>query len=303
MLAVIALSAAVVLGAADVKNEAWVVITKRSGIARPAAMQMARTVADTLAARGVPSSTEPADLTACNAKLVCLVEAALKKKVAVLITIETASVLEDVLIHTEALSIEEDGKKIGSFDFEGPVRQFSADAAKKVDDSFVPAIRSTLGIAAAPVAKEAPPPADTILAAPQPAPKPDPVAEVPTAPATVTQAPSKGLSTGQVVGIAVAGAGVVTLGSGIAMGIKALGASGQQRQLCPAGQPCTNPAAFNSFNEARSAQSTGLMLAVVGGVLVAGGATLVLVSMGGSHVAVAAAPSSEGGAVFVSGSF
>src|SRR4051794_23435504 len=156
MLAVVALSAALVLGAAEVKPEAWVVVTKRSGIAKPASMEMAKTIAETLTAKGVPNATEPADLTSCNGRLTCLMEAAAKNKIAVLISVQVASVLEDVVIHAEALSVEEDARKVSTYDYEGPLRQFSADAVQKFDDNFVPAIRSTLGIAAAPIPKEEP---------------------------------------------------------------------------------------------------------------------------------------------------
>ncbi len=301
MLAMIALSAAVTLGAADVKNEAWVVVTKRSGVAKPAALEMAKTVSETLSAKGVPNPTDVADLTSCNAKLICLVEAAMKKKVSVLITIETASVLDDVVIHSEALSIEEDGKKISTLDYEGPARQFSADAAKRVDDTFVPAIRATLGIAAAPIVRDAPPP-KVVVETPAPEPKPAPVV-TPAPPASVASSSSQGLGGAQIAGLAIAGAGVISLGVGIGMGVKALGAVGTQKQLCPPGQPCTNPAAYNSFNEARSAQSTGVIFAVVGGVLVAGGATLFLLNMGSSSVAVTPAASPDGAGVLMTGNF
>jgi hypothetical protein len=303
MLAVIALSAAVVIGAADVKNEAWVVVTKRSGVAKPAALEMAKTVSATLVAKGIPNPTEPADLSSCNAKLLCLIEAAMKQKISVLITIETASVLDDVVIHTEALSVEEDGRKIGAFDYEGPVRQFSADAVKAVDDSFAPAIRSALGIAAAPIAKDVKV-SDAIIAAPPPEAKaePEPVAPAPP-PAVVAEAPSPGVSTQKVIGWVAAGAGVVSLGVAVGLGVKAMGAAGQQKQLCPAGQPCTNPAAFARFDEARSAQSTAVVFAVVGGVLAAGGATLLLVDFGGSKVALTPTVSSEGAGVVFDGRF
>lgn len=304
MLAVIALSASLFTNAADVKSEAWVVVTKRSGVAKAAALEVGKTVSDTLSANGVPNSTEPGDLTACNAKRVCLIEAALKKKVAVLVTVEVASVLEDVVIHTEALSVEEDGKKVGAFDFEGPVRQFSADAAKVALDSFVPAIRSTLGIAAAPVAKPVEPVKDTIVAAPPPEAKPAP-AEVVAAPPPEVARPvaSKGLRMSQIAGIAVGAVGVIGLGVGIGMGVKAMGDAGQKNQLCPAGKPCTNPAAYTAFNDARSAQNLAIPFAVVGGVLVAAGATLLLVDFGGGDVHVTPTASPSGAGAALTGSF
>ncbi len=300
MLAVIALSAAVVLSAADVKSEAWVVVSKRSGIARPAALQMAGTVSQTLSGKGVPNATDPADLTACKAKLLCLVEAAMKKKVAVLITIETASVLDEVVIHAEALSVEEDGKRISAFDFEGPLAQFSKDAAKQVDDTFVLEIRTTLGISAAPIVVE-PAPAEEIIAEPLPTPEPSAAIAPPTA---MSQTPSKSLGTQQLIGIAVAGAGIVSIGIGAGMGIKALGAAAQQKQLCPVGEPCTNPDAYARFDEARTAQSTGIVFTVIGAVLVSGGATLGMLDVGGgSDVQVTPTVSADGAGVHFNGSF
>src|SRR3954469_24926508 len=106
MLAVVALGAALAMGAAEVKAEAWVVVTKRSGIAKPAAMEVAKTISETLSAKGVPNSTEPTDLTSCNGRLSCLIEAASKKKISLLVTVEAASVLEDVVIHSDVLSVD-----------------------------------------------------------------------------------------------------------------------------------------------------------------------------------------------------
>ncbi len=304
MLAAVALSAALFVNAADVKNEAWVVVTKRAGVAKAAANEMAKTVSDTLSKNGVPNPTDPADLTSCNAKLACLVDAALKKRAAVLVVVETASVLDDVVIHVEALSVEEDGKKLATLDYEGPARQFSADAAAKATDNLVPAIRAALGIAAAPIAK----PAEPVVAEPPPEAKPKPVAAEeppPTAPVVVKPAePSQGLRGTQLAGIAVAAVGVIGLGVGVGLGVKAMGDAGKKNQLCPAGMPCTNPDAYTAYNDARGAQNLALPFAVLGGVLAAGGVVLLFVDFGGgSDVKVAPAVSPDSAGAFLTGTF
>jgi hypothetical protein len=305
MLTAVALTAALTLGAADAKPEAWVVVTKRSGIAKPATTEFAKTISETLTSKGVPNTTEPADLTSCGGRLMCLLEAAQKKKVSVLVTVEAASVLEDVVIHSDAISIDEDGKKIGAFDYEGPGRAFSADLAKRIDDSFVPAVRSTLGIAAAPIAKaevvkpesSVPPPTEAT---------PPPVVAKTEAPAVVVEkpAPSSGMSGQKIGGIVVAAAGAVGLLVGAGMGGKALGSAGTRSNLCPEGKPCTNPAAFTAYEDSRSAQTIATACTITGAVLVAAGAVLFFVDFGGgASVAAAPAVSGDGAGVVLHGSF
>ena len=303
MIAVVALSAALVLGAADAKNEAWVVITKRSGVAKAATAEFAKTISETLAAKGVPNSTEPTDLTSCNARLVCLIEAGMKKKVTLLVTVEVASVLDDVVIHSEVFSVDEDGKKISTFDYEGAPRAFSADAARHFDDTFVPAIRSSLGIAAAPIAKDAPKEQPKTIAAPPPEAKPT-VAEASVPPPEVVEPASPGMSTQKKIGIGVAAVGAVGLVVAAGMGGSALGSAGTSNSLCPAGSPCTNPAAYTAYDSARSAQTTATVFAVAGGVLLAAGAVLFFVDFGGGDtVAATPAVSTDGAGVLVHGSF
>src|SRR5262249_11382901 len=133
------------LGAADMRPEAWVVVTRRSGVARPAALELARTLSAALTQRGVPNPTPPDEAASCNAKVPCLVDLAQKKGVAVLVTVEAGSALDDVVLHCEALSVEEFGKKVSTFDFTGPAKGFAANLNDKVEEFFAPAVRGVLG--------------------------------------------------------------------------------------------------------------------------------------------------------------
>src|SRR5438105_1017228 len=111
------------LGAAELRPEAWVVVTRRSGVAKPQALDFARAVSTTLAERGVPTPTPVDDATSCAAKVPCLMDLAQKKGVSVLVAVEAGSALDDVVLHVEALSVDEFGKKLATFDFTGPAKE------------------------------------------------------------------------------------------------------------------------------------------------------------------------------------
>ena len=112
------------------------------------------------------------------------------------------------------------------------------------------------------------------------------------------------MSTQKKVAIGVAAAGAVSLIVGGAMGGKALGSAGTKNSLCPAGAPCTNPAAFTAYDDARSAQTIGTVFAVAGGVLVAAGVVLFVVDFGGGASVSATPTAGPGGAgVLLHGSF
>lgn len=297
------------LGAAEARPEAWVVVTRRSGVARPAALDLARTLSATLTERGVPNPTPADDAGSCNAKVPCLVELAQKKGVSVLVTVEAGSALDDVVLHCEALSVEEFGKKVSTFDFTGPANGFASNLKDKIEEFFAPAVRAVLGVAT-PVVK-APEPKPTPKPEARPEPKPAVVAEAPKPveppkPPDVTQpAPAtQGMSSLKYAGIVTMGVGAAALITSGVLGILALSANGQRLALCPAGMPCTDPMAYQLYASAGGRQNAGIGLLVAGAVVAAAGAVLFFVDFGGSSSAtVTPAASSDGMSLVLSGRF
>jgi hypothetical protein len=294
------------LGAADLRPEAWVVVTRRSGVARPQALELARTLSTALKDRGVPNPTPADDAASCNAKVPCLVELAQKKGVSVIVTVEAGSALDDMVLHCEALSVEEFGKKLSTFDFTGPASGFAANLKDKVEEFFAPAVRGVLGVPT-PGAPTAEKPEEK-----KPEPKPAVVAETPkpveqpvTKPPEVAQAPASGggMSTGRFVGIIAMGVGAVTLITSAVLGGLTLGTAGTYHSACPM-NPCTNPAAYDAYKSAGTTQNAGVGLLITGALIAAAGAVLFVLDLGGSSPAtVTPAASTDGMSLVLSGHF
>lgn len=303
------LGLAVLVSVQAAAPEAWVVVMRRSGVTAPKAMELAKVVQAQLAAQGVPSNSAVEDLSRCAGKKPCLIKEGLKKKVPAMVFVEVGTVLDEAFARAEAVSIEEDGKKIGVAEVEGKIESLGEALKARVNLSLVLPLRQLLGV-------EAPPPAE--VAKPEPAVvtvKETPVVEakVPDVEMPVVVAPpmpdpepvSKPFFTGtRVVGMIVAGVGAgVLIASGVSGGIAA-SAAGQQTMLCPAGAQCTNPAAFTAYNNAASAQNTSLVLLGVGAGLAAVGVVVMLLPSGDAPPAsVSMMPLPGGMAASVSGSF
>ncbi len=90
-----------------------VVLTKRGGVSRSDAVTRVSLVEKTLKAY-VPSLLSGEDASDCLGKLPCLVQLGRDKKWTALIGVETATVLQDVIVSVRAYSIDEDGKTIDS---------------------------------------------------------------------------------------------------------------------------------------------------------------------------------------------
>ena len=270
------------LGAADARPEAWVVITRRSGVAKPQALDLGRVLGTALNERGVPTPTPVDDATSCNAKVPCLVDLAQKKGVSVLIAVEAGSALDDVVVHVEALSIEEFGKKLATFDFTGSAKDFQGGLKDKVEEFFAPAVRNVLGLGQ-PVAKATPPPEEK-KPEPEPVKPPPPVEEKKPEPAPIAAtetAAESGMGPMKYVGIGALAAGGALLITSMALGINAMSKASQQQSLCPAGMQCHDPMAYDLYSSAGSSQNAGMVTLVTGLVLAAGGAALFLIDFGG----------------------
>lgn len=262
--------------------QAWVVLSRRTGITSPKAMAAAADVASKL--KGVPMAAAVEDLTTCKAKRVCLVEAARKKQAAVLVTVEVGAVLDDATLRVEGLSIDEDGKSLGVVDADGALAALVTKAEPKLSGEFSTTLRNTLGLTPPPQPKVEPPPVVPMVTAPPPETKPE-VAPVVT-PVVVAEA-KPFFTPGRIAGVAVAGAGAAALVVGGVFGAQASAGAAKVKMLCPDAQ-CTNPEAFTTYNQAAQSQNLGVALSVAGGVALVAGAVVFLINPGGDAPAASA---------------
>ncbi len=284
-------------------TETWVVLTRRSGVVAPRAMDAAKAVSSQLNASGIPSTLAVEDLTKCNGKKPCLIELGRKKKVPAMVFVEVGTVLDEAFARAEAVSVEEDGKRLGVAEVEGVLETLGDSLKARTALSLVPPLRALLGLTAPRLANEAPPVAKTepVVEAPPPLPEPEPV--LVTQPAAPEGKPF--FTGGRIAGLIIAGAGAGTLIASGVFGGSAAGAASQQAKLCPSGQPCTDPAAFKAYNDAAAAQNTSIVLLGVGVGLAAVGVVVMLLPPGADapSAAVTMVPVQGGMAASLSGSF
>lgn len=294
------LAVSVALGAAEARPEAWVVVSRRSGVAKPQALELGRMLTKALVERGVPAPTAVEDASSCAAKVPCLVDLAQKKGVSVLIAVEAGSALDDVVLHVEALSVEEFGKKLATFDFTGPAKDFNAGLKDKVEEFFAPAVRNVLGLGTvAKVEEKKPEPPPVAEVKPQPVPeekKPEPA---PVAAVETKASSGGGMTPLKVVGIAAMGVGAILLGTSAGLGVTAMGKTSERRTLCPDNMPCTNPKAFDLYQSAGGLQNAGLVTLGVGLALAAAGAVLFILDLGNDSSATVTPSASSDGMSFV----
>ncbi|MFT3712684.1 MAG: hypothetical protein QM817_33965 [Archangium sp.] len=295
-------------------GEAYVVLMRRSGVPQAKAMEIAKDVSAQLNASGVPVSAPVDDLSKCNGKKPCLVDAARKKKFAAVVLVEVGTVLDDAFARAEAVSVEEDGKRIALAEADGKLTTLSETLKTRVAVSLVGPLQTLLGISAPPVvvAQPEPPPTPAVekpVEKPVVAEKPVEVVKKPLPEISDTPAEKPFMTTQRTVGLVVAGGGAATLIVSAILGGSAASAAGQYTSLCPAGTQCNNPEAFKAWQSAAGTQNTALVVMAVGaGLLVTGG---IVFLTGGGGSAPADAPSADvsfvplqgGGAAVVSGKF
>src|SRR5688572_20827164 len=100
---------------------AWVAVSRRSGVSRAQALELARSISTRLTDSGLKAHLLPAeDLSTCNGKVPCLMDKGRAAKVDAMICVDTGSVLDDQIVSVSVFSVEEDGKRIAQVQFEGP---------------------------------------------------------------------------------------------------------------------------------------------------------------------------------------
>jgi uncharacterized protein YjeT (DUF2065 family) len=248
-----------------------VTLSRRSGVAAPRALALARQVAEQLT--GVPQTLPLGDSTPCKGKRLCLLTEARTLGATVLVTVEITRVLDDGSLRVEALSLDDDGRALGEVLVEGPFEGLLLKATPRLSKELAAAIRATLGVVEVPL----------VEAVPLPAPALAPIAvSAPVEPVTVVAAPSpSGLRGGQIVGLSMAAAGGAALLAAGALGVQALVLASNSRTLCPRDLgPCGDPLALKDYGNAVRAQNASVALSVAGGAAVAVGALVFFLDPG-----------------------
>ena len=263
--------------------QAWVVLSRRSGVAVPKALQAAKDVSARLSSAGIPL-VEVEDVTTCKGKKVCLLELARKKQVPVLVTVELGAAMDDGTLRIEALSVDEDGKQLALVELDGPVGNLVPRSYPRLDGNLVPAVRNALGLNA---------PEPVVVAKPEPKPEPEPVKPAPVVelvpppmpPSVEAPAPSKPFfTTPRVIGTILGGAGVA---GGVVAGIfgaQAGSAASRYTALCPS-QPCTSAEGFEQYKVASQGQTTAIIAGSIGGAALIAGVLLIAINPGGDAAA------------------
>jgi hypothetical protein len=273
---------AVLTTSAAAAPQVWVVLSRKSGVATPRALETVAEVQSSLV--GVPTTGAPEDLSSCKGKKVCVIDAARKKNVPVVVTVEVGAVLKDGTLRVEALSVEEDGRQLGLVEADGPSDGLVAKAAPQLKGAFSEALRKALGLTPPPAPKVEPPPPPAPLVVAPPPPEPVKPTEAPAVPpAEITQpAASPGFFTGaRIAGLSAAGVGVALVVVGGVFGAQASAGSARVKELCPMAVGCTNAEAFEAWSAAKRSEATSITLTIAGAVMAAGGAVVFLLNPGG----------------------
>jgi hypothetical protein len=215
-------------------------------------------------------------------------DAARKKNVPVVVTVEVGAVLKDGTLRVEALSVEEDGRQLSVAEADGPSDGLAAKVAPQIKSEFSAAVRKALGLTPPPAPKaEPPPPPAPMVVAPAPPPTTPPAAspEPPkTEPAAVVTGPALSepsfFTPGRIAGLAAGGVGVAMVIVGGIFGAQASAGSARVRELCPMSVGCTNAEAFSVWSTAKGNEYTFIGLTVGGALVAAGGVVLFLLNPG-----------------------
>lgn len=283
------LMVAAALQAAPV-NDAWVVISQRSGVPASRALELAQEISSALAKAGVPSTIGPVDLSDCKKKKPCLVEKGRAKGVSAMVLVEVGSVLGDGFGSAEAISVEEFGKRLATVSAEGSDASLKDVLGQKAVATLVKPLKDLFGLKDKPVEPVKPPePPKVVVTEPPPPTPPVVTAEVlppPPAPplevATPAQpAPAPFFSTARIVGVSAIGVGVVAAALGGVFLSDTAAASKEIDTACGGTRAgCSSLAANRAYARGYQSQGTALPLLIAGGVMAIAGLAIVIANPG-----------------------
>lgn len=288
-----------------------VVIARREGVSKVQSQELAAHGIDVLRKAGLVVAAAPVDGLTCAGKRACLIALGRKNQHAVLVLLEAATILDDGVLRVEAVSIEEDGKRLAVSDYEGSLVSMAplTPTFAKLTAPLLKATQGKAAVAAAapkppePIVTPAPPPPAAEAPKPvEPSPAPAPVPAPTTPSVTAAAPPSSGAGGRTVAAIVMLGVGVAAgVGAGIT-GAQALAENEKVTALCPVRNQCAdpqmptrvNPDAKAAAERAQGAQTAGIILAASGAAVAVAGVVLLLTGAPASaetpKVSVFAAP-------------
>lgn len=274
---------------------AYVVLSKRSGVASPRALEVAAAVQKRLAAGEVPVG-EIEDATSCKGKKLCLLQLGRRKQAVSLVLVEVGAVMNDAVARVEAIVVEEDGRSLGVVKHEGPLGTLADDLATKASAALLGPLRALHGVTPAPalveppMVKVEPPPPTPPLSEPQVAEavpeKPSPVAAVAPAPYTLEVTPTFAgwFTPPRIVAVSLGAAGLATLVGALVEGLRSGGYSRLRDSSCGGAVPCVNRLGVAYANASSQTGQTAVILAIVGGGLAVAAATVFGIDAAGKPV-------------------
>jgi hypothetical protein len=309
------LSLLVALALAAQTHDVAVIETRRSGVSKKESAALVQLVADELVKGGVRAAVVEA-ASNCQGKRQCLSAVGQKLGVAVLVTVETASVLDEVTVRVESISVDEDGKRLGVFDYTGDLTKKGVIAPKIA--ALIPLMERVVTVKKVePVAVK---PVETVVIKPA-----DSIAVKPAEPIVVKQVDPSSMKSAdpiviekkgatvekpffnstRTIGAIVGGLGVAALGTGFAFLGMASGKSKEIDGYCGGDAARTNctPDAITKYAEAQSQQTIGIGLAAGGGAALVTGALLLLLGGDSESTPVPVALSASANRVDVSVQF
>ena len=134
MLLPAALVTSLTLLAGEVRQEAVVLVTRRSGVTQKSGLELADAISTSLKAQGVPMTFDARaaaeklgkDSATCEGAAACALELGLQLGVAAVVTVEIGKVLKDLTLQIEIRSVEENGAKWGNVDVTGTLEKVKA---------------------------------------------------------------------------------------------------------------------------------------------------------------------------------
>ncbi|MBM4783699.1 MAG: hypothetical protein GQE15_39020 [Archangiaceae bacterium] len=275
-------------------NDAWVVVSQRSGVPGPRSLELAQEIAAALTKAGVPSATPPADLSECKKKKPCLVEKARAKGVTAMVLVEIGSVLGDGFGSVEAISVDEFGKRVATVSGEAPDASLKEVLSQKAVATLTKPLKELFGLKDKPAEPVKPPEPPKVVVTEPPPPVPpvvvaDPLPPPPAPPEISKPAASSSFfSTARIIGVSAIGAGVLASALGAGFLADTAAASKEIDTACGGTRAgCASLAANRAYSRGYQSQGTAVPLFIAGGVLALSGLAVVIVNPGAEPPPVA----------------
>lgn len=176
-----------------------VVVSRQDGVSQTLSKAHLAATVQVLTAKGLTVTQPPIDALSCAGKRPCLVSLMRGQRIPVLVTVELAGVLDEVVVFVEALSLEEDGRRLLRVETKSeggkvaPLADVLPPLADAIQTYLKPVEVAAAKPAPAPVTPPTPPaalvPAEPAPTTAAPAPAPPSVTEKATSPRALAWAP------------------------------------------------------------------------------------------------------------------